>query len=107
VNGSGAAITPSLGASAVVLDAATAAAAGLPQGALVRTVDPGGPAAQAGLRPGDVVTSVDGVTLDATHPLDPAALGLTPGQRTTLVVVTAGASRTLTLTVGSTAPAAQ
>jgi serine protease Do len=107
VNGTAPAGTPSLGAGSVVLDPATAAAAGLPQGALIRSVDAGGPAAQAGLQVGDVVTAVDGVPVDIGHPLDPAALGLTPGQQITLTVVSVSVSRSVTLTVGSTEPAAQ
>lgn len=43
----------------VVRDASGATAAG----ALVRSVMPSGPAAQAGLRPGDVITAVDGVVV--------------------------------------------
>ncbi|MFP3741134.1 S1C family serine protease, partial [Burkholderia sp. SIMBA_019] len=31
-----------------------------PQGALVSSVDPGGPAAKGGLQPGDVILSVNG-----------------------------------------------
>jgi S1-C subfamily serine protease len=90
---------PILGVDAVVLDPATAAAAGLPPGALVRGVDPGGPAAVAGLEVGDDVTAVDGVPLDAQHPLDPVALGLTEGQRVVLTVVRAGAQRSLGVVV--------
>jgi S1-C subfamily serine protease len=53
---------------------------------------------------GDVVTTVNGVGIDATHPLDPLALGFTPTQQVTVGVFTAGASRTVTVAVGSTSP---
>jgi serine protease Do len=104
--GGGPAATPSLGAGSLVLDAATAALAQLPQGALVRSVDPGGPAAAAGLKVGDVVTAVDGVSIDAGHPLDATALGLTSDQQVTLSVWRAGAMLTLHLTVGAGSGAA-
>ncbi|MBV8195052.1 MAG: PDZ domain-containing protein, partial [Candidatus Dormibacteraeota bacterium] len=66
-----------------------------------------GPAAAAGLHVGDVVTAVNGTTIDATHPLDPAALGLTATEQVTLSVYSGGASASVTLTVGSTASSAQ
>jgi S1-C subfamily serine protease len=90
---------PTLGVDAVVLDPATAAAAGLPPGALVRGVDPGGPGDAAGLKVGDDVTALDDVPLDAQHPLDPVALGLTEGQRVVLTVVRAGVERSLGVVV--------
>jgi S1-C subfamily serine protease len=86
----------------VVLDAATAAAAGLPPGALIRALDAGGPMAVAGVRVGDVVTTVNGVAIDSTHPLDAAALGLTPTQQVTVSVSSSGVTRTVSLAVGST-----
>lgn len=91
---------PGFGAEAVVLDPATAAAYGVPPGALVRSVVPGGPADAAGLRPGDVVTAVSGTTIDRAHPFDAAVLGLGPGAQVTLTVVRQGIQVTLTLTVG-------
>lgn len=96
----GAARRPTLGVDAVVLDPATAVAVGLLPGALVQAVDPAGPSAVAGLAVGDDVTAVDGIPLDAGHPLDAAALNLTEGQRVVLTVVRAGVERTLSLVVG-------
>ncbi len=99
--GGGATTAPVLGVQSEVIDPATAAAAGLPVGALVLSVTPAGPAAAAGLAPGDVVTAVGTTVLDATHPLDPTVLGLAPGQQVTLTVFSNGRSKALQLTVGS------
>jgi serine protease Do len=90
---------PTFGVVAVLLDPATAAAAGLPRGALLRSVDPGGPADRAGVLKGDVVTAVNGVTVDADHPLDPAALGVEAGQTVSLSVTRAGQQLTVSVTV--------
>lgn len=84
----------------VLLDAPTAAAAGLPPGALIRSLDAAGPMATAGVHPGDVVTALNGTAVDATHPLDPVAVGLTPTQQVTLTVFSAGTTRTVTVVVG-------
>jgi serine protease Do len=92
---------PTLGVQSQVLDPATAAAAGVPVGALILSVTTSGPAAVAGLLPGDVVTAVGSTPLDADHPLDPTVLGLAPDQQVTLTVYRDGTSRTLQLTVGS------
>ncbi len=97
----GGAPVPTLGVDAEVLDPATAAGAGLPEGALILSVTAGGPAAQAGLLPGDVVTAVGSTALDADHPLDPVVLGLAPEQQVTLTVYRDHATTTLALTVGS------
>jgi S1-C subfamily serine protease len=100
-NGGGNAPVPALGVQSQVVDPATAAAAGVPVGALILSVTTGGPGAAAGLLPGDVVTAVGSTPLDATHPFDPTVLGLAPGQQVTISVYRDGASRTLQLTVGS------
>jgi putative serine protease PepD len=96
----GSARRPTLGVDAVVLDPATAVAVGLRSGALVRAVVPGGPSDTAGLVAGDVVTALDGIPLDAQHPLDAVALSLTEGQRVVLTVVHAGVERTVSVVVG-------
>jgi len=95
----GSSLRPTFGVTAVLLDAATGAAAGLPPGALVRSVVPGGPAEKAGLLRGDVITAVNGVAIDATHPLDPAALGLESGQEVSLSVTRGKQQLTVSLTI--------
>lgn len=91
-----------LGLDSALLDPATAGAAGLRSGALIRSVTPDGPAAAAGLARGDIVTDVNGLPVDSDHPLDPVTAHLDPGQRITLSVLgPAGDSRNLGLVVGS------
>lgn len=84
----------------VPLDAATAALAGLPPGIFVRSVQVAGPAANAGIEPGDIVTAVNGSPVDADHPLDITALGLDSGQRIRLSVWRGGQLRTVDVVVG-------
>ncbi len=100
---SGAATTPqgTFGVNVTYLDPAIAAAAGLTPGALIDSVTSGGPAATAGLQTGDIVTAVNGVAIDAAQPLEPASLGLSPGDTAEMSVVRAGASQTVAVVVGS------
>jgi S1-C subfamily serine protease len=97
----GSAPVPNLGADFEVIDSATAAAADVPVGALILSVTIGGPAANAGLLAGDVVTSVGSTTIDATHPFDPTVLGLAPDQQVAITVFRNGTIKTLELVVGS------
>ncbi|MGA7988379.1 MAG: S1C family serine protease [Candidatus Dormiibacterota bacterium] len=99
--GGGNTAVPNIGADSEVIDPATAAAAGLPVGALILSVVVGGPAAQAGLVAGDVVTAVGTTSIDATHPFDPTTLGLAPDQQVALTVYRDGTTRSLELLVGS------
>jgi putative serine protease PepD len=62
-------VVPSLGVTGTDLTQQMAALDGLPEGNRLVTVDAGGPAAAAGLKPGDVITQLDDVSLDAAHPL--------------------------------------
>jgi S1-C subfamily serine protease len=67
---------------------------------------PGGPAAQGGLQPGDIITAVDGTTLDTAHPLDLVTSQLAPGASVKLDVLRSGEATQLTVVLG-TRPAAQ
>jgi Do/DeqQ family serine protease len=101
VGGGRAVVRPWLGARTQTVTAEMARSLGLPrpEGALVADIYPGGPAARAGLRQGDVVLQADGRPVD-----DAAALGYTirnhrPGENIALVVRRAagGADQTLML----------
>jgi len=68
-------------------------------------VDKNGPAAAAGLQPGDVITQLDDVRLDSAHPL--ALLLRTrfhPNQRVTVTYSRGGASTQAELTLASQHP---
>jgi putative serine protease PepD len=82
------------------LDPARAAAAGTVPGALINSVDAGGPAAAAGLQAGDIVTSVNGIAMDATHPFDPASLGFSPGDIAEVTAVRGTTTQTIAVQVG-------
>lgn len=55
-------------------------------GARVEAIAAGGPAAAAGLRPGDMIASVDGQAIDAEHSLRDLIAARKPGDRVTLTV---------------------
>src|SRR5579859_706615 len=59
----------SLGATTTDIGPETAALRNLPEGSLVGSIAPEGPAAAAGLQAGDIITQVDEVKIDAAHPL--------------------------------------
>jgi len=91
----------SFGVEDTYIDPATAAASNLTPGALIDSVDAGGPAAVGGLQEGDIVTSVNGIAIDATHPFDPASFGLSPGDTAEVTVVRGTATQTITIVVGT------
>ncbi len=71
-----------------------------PTGALVNSVEKGGPADKAGLEPGDVILKFDGKTVNQSGDL-PRIVGATkPGARVTVQVWRKSAIRELTLNVG-------
>lgn len=102
----GAVVVSSLGATTTDLSLQSGALSGLPEGSQVLTVDKGGPAAAAGLQPGDVITQLDDVKLDAAHPL-PLLLRsrFRPNQRVAVTYFRAGASTQVQLTLAGQHPA--
>jgi putative serine protease PepD len=64
-------------------------------------VTPGGPAAQAGLQPGDIITRFAGLPIASATALLDAIRSQPPGSRVTIAYVRGGASHTATLTLGS------
>ncbi len=71
-----------------------------PEGALVSSVEKGSPAARAGLQPGDVITSVNGHTIDRSADL-PALIGaMKPGSEAKIGVIRKGQPKTLDVTIG-------
>ena len=64
-------------------------------------VQPGTPAADAGLQDGDIITKINGVTVDGEHPLDATLSQYAPGDTVTLEVLRDGQTVTLPLTLGT------
>jgi len=86
------------------LNAELASSLGLPSqgldGVLVAGVLQGGPAAQAGLRPGDVITQVGEHKVGSVSDLLSRVAGLTPGQTAPVRVWRKGGAQTLQVTPG-------
>ncbi len=68
-------------------------------GALVSGVEPGSPAARAGLRQGDVIVSVDGEKLADNNALRNRIAGTRPGSKVAVEVLRDGRSQTLYATL--------
>jgi serine protease Do len=88
----------------VVIQAVTkelAESFGLPklQGALVNSVEKGGPAEKAGIEPGDVIIRFDGKTVNSSEDLPRIVGGTKPGVKTTVQVWRNKAGRELQITV--------
>jgi S1-C subfamily serine protease len=93
-----------------------AAALNIPLGVEIKDVKPGTPAAKAGLKGatgsqvvngqpyvtgGDVITKVDGQPVTNADTLQTEIAGRKPGSKVTLTVVRNGATKTLTVTLGT------
>lgn len=72
-----------------------------PRGALVAGVERGGAADAAGVRPGDIITAVDGHEVDRSSDLPRLVGAVRPGSRVPLEVFRLGKRETLQVTVGS------
>ena len=73
---------------------------GAPQGASIRSVEQGGPAEQGGLRANDIVTAVNGETIESYEDLKKIVSDSEPGDKLELTVYRQGETLTLTVTVG-------
>jgi putative serine protease PepD len=69
-------------------------------GAKVSKLMPGGPAAKSGLKVGDVVTKLDGRTINSAQDLTAAVRLLAPNTQVTLTVLRAGVPQEIQVTLG-------
>ena len=68
----------------------------------VMEVTAGTPAEEAGLQAGDVITAVDGVTIDGDHQfINEAIMNHKPGDTVTLTIDRNGQSQDITVTLGT------
>jgi serine protease Do len=69
-------------------------------GVLVAAVDPGGPAAAAGIKSGDLIVTVDKTAVANTDDLATVLAGLKPGTTIPVVVMRDGKKLTLHVKLG-------
>jgi serine protease Do len=72
-----------------------------PAGALVSSVDPGGPAAKSGLQAGDVILAVNGDPVDDSTDLPSQIAAMKPGAKATLDIWRDKSKKQVTVTLGS------
>ena len=79
-----------------------AVAVGLPPaaGIQISAIVPGSPAAQAGLRVGDVVTKLNDQQIDQEHPLQSLMVKFRPSDKVRLTIIRDTATQTLEVTLG-------
>ena len=75
-----------------------------PQGALVASVEQGGPADKAGLKTGDVILAMDGKAVERSNELPPRVANVKPGNKTTFDVWRDGKKQQIAVTVGELKP---
>ena len=73
-------------------------------GALVRSVESGGPADKAGIEPGDIITKFDGKTVEKSGDLPRVVGAVKPGSKVSLQVFRRGAYKDLSVTVAEIEP---
>ena len=77
---------------------------GTPQdrsGAIVDSVAPGGPAANAGLQPNDKIVDIDGRNIQSSEDVSAAVDARKPGEQAKVTVMRGGDRRTLTVDLGT------
>jgi putative serine protease PepD len=90
------------GLQTVPIPASAAQQEGLPEGLFVNGVAPAGPAAQAGIRVGDVITQVEGEPAASNLQFEELSLTKQPGDEVGVTYSRAGHSATANITLGST-----
>jgi putative serine protease PepD len=76
-------------------------ATGLLNGAVVASVEPGGPAARAGIAPGDAITEIDGQRVSSPSDVADALATAKPGQEVSVAIVKPdGSQATVKVTLG-------
>ena len=100
--GTGTVVHPYLGVSLTDLtpDIRNQLGVGTAAGAVVADVDGGGPAGQAGVRPGDVITAFNGRAVASVQDVVGPLSGTRPGQTVSLTVVRGAQTLPLTVTIG-------
>jgi putative serine protease PepD len=93
----------SFGMETVPVSGAAAQRRGLPEGLYVTSVQPGGPAAMAGLRSGDVITQIDGQPATSTDQLVELTITKKAGDGVPLTYVRGGQSHEANVTLGTQA----
>lgn len=94
---------PFMGVQYAMIDGELAAQASLPvqAGALLQAIEPGGPAAKAGLQPGDIIVTVDGKAVSEGNSLQRLLLQFAPGTEVTFDVLRDGATKPFSITLGT------
>jgi len=94
---------PYLGVRWAPVDPTVASAYELPVqfGAYVQEVEPGTPAEEAGLQPGDIITAIDGQPIDAENGFVTVLMRFDPGQEVEMTIVRDGSEMTVAVTLGT------
>lgn len=92
---------PYFGVNAVPVPSQAAEAFGVPNGLYLQAVIPGGPAAQAGLQPSDIVTLLDNQPATSTAVLQEVTLARKAGDTVKVTYYRAGETATTTITLGT------
>ncbi len=72
-----------------------------PEGALVSTVEKGGPAEKAGVEPGDVILKINGTELRDSNELPALVAGITPGTGVNLEIWRNHGTKNVSVTLGA------
>jgi len=85
------------------IDPSIAAQNNLPvdHGVYVGGVTSGGPADQAGIQAGDIITAINGKAIDEQHPLEDFLFDQKPGNKVQLTVQRGSSQKTITVTLGT------